>query len=270
MGAGAAFALVPRCSRQTYSYRFLTAEEVAGLGALADTILPPDQDPGGKELGTCEYVDRLLSAFDGGGPIWSSGPFSGRAPEPAADGTASNRFPSDSFATALPMDRVHQLYWRHLIHGSAVQPGPNDALDGANPGYRAVIRAGLANAQSKSRQLEGRALELLDYAGALAVVQHLLQDSSGAGFIDLVMTFVAQACFAAPEYGGNLDRGGWKIAHWEGDRQPLGYSWYDPATKTYREDPHAPVSTANPYPDVDPMDAETRTLVTLTAATQTE
>jgi hypothetical protein len=274
LGAGAAAAVLPGCSPKkstaAYSYRFLTSEEVAGLGALADTILPPDQDPGGKELGTTEFVDRTLSAFEGGGPIWASGPFSGRAPNPAADGTPSTTYPPDNFNTALPMDRVHELYWKYLIYGSSVQPGPNDALDGTNPGYQTMIRTGLANAQTQSQTLYKKNIEDLDYTHAIALVQALLADTTGGGntFITLVMTFVAQACFSAPEYGGNVNLGGWNIAHWEGDRQPVGYSWYDPATKTYKEDPNHPVSTANPGADVDPMDSQTQQLVSLSAATQ--
>src|SRR5215468_4206303 len=44
---------------------YLTAEERAALAALGDRILPPDQDPGAAALGVVDYVDRLLSAFDG-------------------------------------------------------------------------------------------------------------------------------------------------------------------------------------------------------------
>jgi hypothetical protein len=273
LGAGAAAAMLPGCAPKKaapYSYKFLTSEEVAGLGALADTILPPDHDPGGKELGTTEFVDRTLTAFEGGGPIWAGGPYSGRAPNPAADGSPSSKFPADNFNSGLPLDRVHELYWKYLIYGSSVQPGPNDAMDGTNPGYRTTIRAGLAAAQTLSQSTYKKAIEALDYTHAISLVQTLLADTTGGGqtFITLVMTFVAQACFAAPEYGGNTNLAGWNIAHWEGDRQPVGYSWYNPATKTYTEDPKAPVSKANPYPDVDPMDSQTQQLVALSAATQ--
>lgn len=271
MGAGAAAAMLPGCAPKKatpYAYKFLTAEEVAGLGALADTILPPDQDPGGKDLGTTEFVDRTLTAFEGGGPIWAGGPYSGRAPNAAANGSPSTSYPPDDFNTALPMDRVHELYWKYLIYGSSVQPGPNDALDGPNPGYQTAIRTGLAYAQMMSQSLYKKAIEDLDYTHAIALVQNLLADTTGGGqtFIMLVMTFVAQACFAAPEYGGNANLGGWNIAHWEGDRQPIGFSWYNPATKTYMEDPNSPVSTANPGTDPDPMDSQTQQLVALAAS----
>ena len=195
---------------------------------------------------------------------------SAESPDHRADGTPSKSFPPDDFNTALPMDRVHQLYWRYLIYGSSVQPGPNDALDGPNVGYQTVIRTGLANAQTLSQQLNKKPIEQLAYAYALPLVQQLLADTTGGGatFINLVLLFVCQACFSAPEYGGNVNQGGWKIAHWEGDRQPVGYSWYNPATQSYMEDPNSPVSTANPGPDVDPMDAQTQQLVALSAATQ--
>jgi hypothetical protein len=270
MGAGAAMTLLPPgCAKKStaYKYKFLTADEIAGLDALADVILPPDQDPGGKDLGTSEYVDRLLSAFEGGGPIWAGGPFSGRAPYPAADGSPSNKYPSNDFNEALPLDRVHALYWKYLIYGSSVQPGPNDALDGPFDGYRNMIRKGLANAQSQAQAAVKTSLQGAPPEDLLALVNTMLGDmpAGSAQFINLVILFVTQASFAAPEYGGNKNLAGWKIANWEGDRQPVGYSWYDPATQTYREDPAHPVSTANPGTDPDPMDPMTESFVSLTA-----
>jgi hypothetical protein len=270
MGASAAALMLPDCSKKStaYSYRFLTSEEVAGLGALADAILPPDSEPGGKELGTTEFVDRLLSAFEGGGPIWAGGPYSGRAPYPAADGTPSKSYPTDDFNQALPMDRVHQLYWKYLIYGSSVQPGPNDGLIGAFDGYRNIVRNGLALCQTQSQTTNKTSLQDSNYQQLIVLINQLINDTTnvGAEFFSTVIPFVTQACFAAPEYGGNANLGGWSIAHYEGDRQPVGFSWYDPATQSYTEDPTYPVSKPNPGADPDPMDPQTLSLVQLSAA----
>lgn len=42
-------------------YRVLTSREVAVLEAIADQIIPPDQDPGGREAGAVVYIDRVLA-----------------------------------------------------------------------------------------------------------------------------------------------------------------------------------------------------------------
>jgi hypothetical protein len=76
------------------------------------------------------------------------------------------------------------------------------------------------------------------------------------GFTDLIFTLVTQGAYSAPEYGGNTGLAGWKLTHFEGDVMPYGYSQYDPATKTYKERADAPVSTANPGPDPEPVTAD--------------
>ena len=52
---------------------------------------------------------------------------------------------------------------------------------------------------------------------------------------------------------------GWIIANFEGDRQPLGYTTFDPVTQTSIEEPNHPVSTPDPGDPtyLDPRTAET-------------
>ena len=64
---------------------FLTAGQRATLAAAVDRMIPPDEDPGGADLGAVDYVDGLLGAFldvDAGRAraprIFGGGPFSGR------------------------------------------------------------------------------------------------------------------------------------------------------------------------------------------------
>ncbi len=72
---------------------------------------------------------------------------------------------------------------------------------------------------------------------------------------------VLEAAFTAPEYGGNPNLAGWQMCNFEGDSQPVGYSWFDPSTNTFSEDPNHPVSTPNPYPDPMPVDATTEAFI---------
>ena len=76
-------------------------------------------------------------------------------------------------------------------------------------------------------------------------------------FVDLV----PQAVWGAPEYGGNPGGAGWKLVHFEGDSQPLGYSLFDEGAGVYRERPDFPMSTKDPAPDPAPLDDGTRAVM---------
>jgi hypothetical protein len=103
----------------------LTASELETLEAICDRILPPDGDPGARELGAARYIDGFLSAFDPATPqIFAGGPFSGRHPFPDNDtGTASSRFPENSFERFVPLSRLQELRWRAELFGSGFRPG---------------------------------------------------------------------------------------------------------------------------------------------------
>src|SRR5438445_628873 len=83
-------------------------------------------------------------------------------------------------------------------------------------------------------------------------------------FRDLLIQLVTEAAFSAPEYGGNVGLGGWKLARYEGDTLPLGYSVYSEmplapgGAPGYREAADAPVS--GPYPGADPAPMTDETL----------
>ena len=219
---------------------FFTDAERAALGALANAVLPPDDTPGGADLGAVAYIERLLTAFDGANPqpaIYAGGPFSGRAPFPDDNGQPSANFPPNSFVTFLPLDRVKDAGWRVQIFGSAALPNgaPNDALLGAVIGLRDQVKQGLADAIKNAPQ----PLEQMSQDDIIAY----LNTGLSVGFRQLVIDLVCQACFAPPEYGGNLNLGGWKLTHFEGDQQPLGYSVWSNNANAYVERPDAPVTT---------------------------
>ena len=232
---------------------FLYADEQQTLAALADAILPPDDTPGGAALGAVAFIERLLTAFDVSPPaIFAGGPFSNRNAFPDANGDPSKSFPPNDFATFLPLDRYNEAAWRLTIYGSSGVPGggPNDTVAGVGPvvGWRDTIKDALAQAVT----FAGGPLEELSAAEVAGVYRALGQDAR-----DLLYDLVSEAAFSAPEYGGNVKLEGWKLAHFEGDVMPLGFSQYDPATKKYKERPDAPVSMPNPGPDPEPVTADT-------------
>jgi hypothetical protein len=262
--AGAAVAALPGCSPSPPPVStvtappgsFFTDAEWRALNALADLVLPPDDLPGGAALGAATYIDTLMRAFDFDPPlIHAGGPFSGRYPFPnAIGGGGSSTYPDNEFTHFLPLSRVADRGWRLRLLGSANVPqgGPNDAINGPVIGLRDVMKNGLAAAMAKSTS----PLESLD-ATALAGVFGQLDTGFTIAFAELV----AEAALAAPEYGGNTQLAGWHMVHVDGDVQPLGYSIFDTSTNAYVE--RLPVSTADPGPDVDPMDDDTRTTLTL-------
>ena len=240
----------------TTNLTFFTDEERVLLGKLCDHVFPPDDTPGAVSLGAVPYIESLLSAFEVTPPrIYAGGPFSGRQPYPdASHGVASGTRPANAFANFLPLSRVADAAWRLRLYGSSgvTGGGPNDALLGPVVGWRELFKQGLMDA----RQAVPGTVDQLDDAGVARLWTGL-----GAPFKAAVTTLTIEGVFSAPEYGGNKDGGGWKLAHFEGDSQPLGYSQFDQTAGIYRERPDAPLSTANPGPDPAPMTAATASIV---------
>lgn len=231
-GCGVSMQVVP-----PWKPAFLTADEVDTLGALADTLMPPEADAsgGGKALGVAVFVDRLLSALDGAPALHAEGPYSGRQPFDDGKGGVSKKFPDDAFTTFAPLDRVNAEAWRLKLFGGTTA---NETVTG----LRADVRGMLAKAKETGTSLAG--------------FQKLNEDQR-----DLCLELVCQAAFSASEYGGNAGQAGWKAIHFDGDSQPLGYSLWDADANQYRERPDFPMSTANPGTDPDPLDATTKELI---------
>jgi hypothetical protein len=239
--------------------RFLDDHEFATLEALCDRILPPDQDPGARQLGAARYVERLLTVFDTGDVpfLYAGGPFSGRNPYPdATTGTASDTFPPNSFATPIAPSGVQDLYWRAEILGGAAAGLPAHVeaqWGGTLRGLRAVYREGLAIVDDVAQQHGGAAFADLDVASQDAVLPLLdgpgvfsADPVRGLTFLDIVIRHTLEGCFSAPEYGGNEGGDGWRMIGIEGDSQPLGYSIYRAPSDDLVERPDHPVSSANP------------------------
>ncbi|HEV8324675.1 MAG TPA: hypothetical protein VG389_23860 [Myxococcota bacterium] len=237
---------------------FFTAAGRGALGALCDVVLPPDdRGPGAAAMGAVDYIERLLTVFDWYPPrLWASGPFSGRMPYNDGAGAPSGEYPPNDFETWLPLDRVTEAGWRLRLYGSAGVDGggPNDAVLGPVEGLRDLFRRALGDAVAAAPG----PLDTLDPAAREAAYAAL-----DPAFRSALVELVLEAVLGAPEYGGNRDGAGWALAHVEGDTQPLGYSLYDYAARTYRERPEAPMSTADPAPDPDPLQDDARMWIEL-------
>lgn len=177
---------------------FLTGAERSVLAAAVDRLVPPaDGHPGAAALGAVDYVDGLLDAFSVDPPrIWAGGPFSGRA-----GGTGT----FDRFMELSPLE---ELAWRTRIEGSAGIP-ERERL-GPVVGWQARYRDGLAALGPDFSTLPGEAQDA-----------RLAADEE---FRDLLYEHAVEGVYAAPEYGGNRDLGGWVAIGFPGDVQPRGYT----------------------------------------------
>jgi hypothetical protein len=231
------------CDEGPATVRFLSAHNYDTLAAAAERILPA-----GSDSGVAEYIERLLTAFEHDPPrIFAGGPYSGRLPYPdnTAGGPSGDR-PTNAFERFLPLTRVQEIAWRVRIYGSANVPGGgyNDAVIGATKGWRALYQEGLAALDTQSRGQFGKRFVALD-----AVSQDQALAAVDGEFVSTLTEHTVEALFAAPEYGGNRELIGWRMMRFEGDSQPLGYSIYDEASKTFRERADHPLSTPNPDED---------------------
>jgi hypothetical protein len=236
--------------------RFLSDSERRVLAACADAVFPPDDSgPGAAELGAVEFIENLLTAFEHDPPhIHAAGPFSGRNPYPADDGSATQRFPPDQFLEFLPLSRVQRAGWQLRIYGSAGVPGggPNDAALGPVIGLRDLLRDGIAQAIAQFP----RAIDSVDDEFLQGIYDYLPADARAQ-----VQLLVLQSLFSLPEYGGNRDRGGWELLHgYEGDSMPLGYSFIDPVTGQIVDRPEAPVIGPETRAEPEAMDDQIVTL----------
>jgi hypothetical protein len=239
--------------------RFLDDHEFATLGALCDRILPPDHDPGAKQLGAARYVERLLTVFDSGETpfLYTGGPASGRNPYPdPTTGTASDAFPPNAFATPIEPSGVQALYWRAEILGGAAAGLPahvEQQWGGTLVGLRDIYRDGLAIVDDVARAHGGAPFAELDIASQDEVLALLDEPGvfpadpvRGSSFLDVVIRHTLEGCFSAPEYGGNEGGDGWRMLGIEGDSQPLGYSIYRVPNDDLVERADHPLSTPNP------------------------
>jgi Gluconate 2-dehydrogenase subunit 3 len=168
--------------------QFLTQHEHDVVTALADRLLPPLGDfPGAGAVGTADYVDLTLGAFNVDPPrIWAGGPYSGRHGGDAG------------FGEFLSLSRVEELAWRTRIEGSLGVA--EREWNGPVRGWQEIYRDGIAGL--------GDDLDL----GPQPELARLLFEHA------------CEASYGAPEYGGNRELAGWRAIGYAGDVQPRGWS----------------------------------------------
>ncbi|HEV7554882.1 MAG TPA: gluconate 2-dehydrogenase subunit 3 family protein [Kofleriaceae bacterium] len=250
---GAALAFKAGCRSSTPGGDGVFADdELDMLRAFADVVIPPDDTPGGSDLGAVAYIETLVLAFDNvSPPIFAGGPFSDRNPFPDANGRASTNFPDNEFANVIELDRIAAAAWQLRVLGSdRAAVTPNEDLYGSVASIEQQLKDGLREAID----LAGKPVSQLEPDD----IQILFEGRSDE-FKALVIQLVCEAAFSAPEYGGNPDGAGWKLVNFEGDSQPLGYSQF--VAGSYVERPEAPLSTPNPGPDPDPISPDVHDLL---------
>ncbi len=262
--------------------RFFTdPNDYATLQDLADRIIPPDTDPGAKAAGVADYIDFLLGAFLSSAPfIFAGGPFSDRNP-------VDRQGRVDNMAQPIALTPLQSLAWRIRILGTigAAAGNPADAARinivtannilagvgdafGDLTGFQQQYSFGIMALRSAAQSMFGE-----DFPDLTTAQQDTLISGADPSFIALVTTHAAEGMYGNPEYGGNQppDRNssatgadgnnrpiGWVIANFEGDRQPRGYTTFDPISETSIEEPNHPVSTPDPGDPtfLDPKSAE--------------
>lgn len=238
---------------------FFSEHERATLAALCDRILPPDADPGAGPLGAAAYIETLLTAFEVPVPrLFARGPFSGRNPFPnLLRGIRSLRRPANSFRRSVAPSRLQELYWRVEILGSEgadLPPHLEAQQGGPRVGLRDVYRSALATVDEVALARVGRSFVELTPTEQDQIFRAIDRPEvfppdpsrNGRSFVDLLIRHTLEGCFAPPEYGGNANTDGWRLIGIEGDVQPLGYSLFSTATRSYHERPDHPMSTPNP------------------------
>jgi Gluconate 2-dehydrogenase subunit 3 len=177
---------------------FLTEHEYAVVAVCADVLLPPHGEfAGGAAAGVADYVDLTLGAFTFDPPrVWAGGPYSGR-------------FGGDaSFTEFLPLSRLEELAWRTRIEGS--RGIAEREWNGPLRGWQQIYREGIGALGERFLDLDDSAR--FDAVGAVPELKSLLFEHA------------CEACYGAPEYGGNRELTGWRSIGYAGDVQPRGWS----------------------------------------------
>ncbi|MFQ5513938.1 MAG: gluconate 2-dehydrogenase subunit 3 family protein [Myxococcota bacterium] len=192
---------------------FLSSAQLETLEALCASFVPGpprDPDPGAREAGVHEYIDRLLGAFTARPPrIFAGGPFSHR------DGGGHN-----AFADFIELDALEERIWRTRIEGS--RGLPEREWNGPVVGLQERYTRGLARLEQHSARWFGRRFARL--TGWQRGLLFRFAPSELASFLDLAFRQTLEGMYGAPEYGGNRGRVGWRYTRWPGDHQPQPYT----------------------------------------------
>ncbi len=161
-------------------WRYFDVEEAAAVDAIVDRLIPADgNDPGGREAGVPEFIDRQLAGSWGAGQqFYAAGPF--------ASGTPRQGYQLPHTPAALVREGLARL-----------RPAAEARLGG-----RRLEEARPEDLDALLRSLE-RGETKLDPIPSPVFFRQLL---------DLVM----EGFFSDPVYGGNRGMAGWKLVGFPG------------------------------------------------------
>ena len=165
---------------------WLTDAERSALALIVDRLIPPGADAAAEPgAAAVGVVDYIDGMLDA---------FSVVPPRIFAGGPASGRFGGEaSYEPFLPLTRVQERAWRERISA-----------------WQRIYRDGLTALGS-------------DFLTAEPLRQEELL-AAQEEFAELVYEHTCEGFYAAPEYGGNRDLAGWKLANWAGDVAPRGWT----------------------------------------------
>ncbi len=187
--------------------RFFDDHQYQTIKAVTGVIIPEDEDPGAIFARVVDYIDFFLGAFKVDPPrIYAAGPFSGR------------HGGENGFSVYLPLSRVKEIEWRILIEGS--KGIPEREFNESFIGLQEIYGKGIEELDTRAQDSYGVGFyKELDPSEQLRIFSQ-----TDPEFRDIVFDHTVEGMYAAPEYGGNADCVGWKYIHYEGDRQPIGYT----------------------------------------------
>jgi gluconate 2-dehydrogenase gamma chain len=191
----------------------LSPGHYALLCALFDALIPPaDGTPGAVAFGAAWYLDQLLGAFSVDPPrIYAGGPYSGR------------HGGVDGFSHFTKLTRVERIRWQTYLEGSRDAQGndiPERSFNGPVVGIRERYTTQLEALDKASRdQNGGTSFSVLDRPTRIDMLK-----TFDEAFVQMAYEHAVEGSYGDPVYGGNQDMRGWAAIHYEGDRQPLGFS----------------------------------------------
>ena len=179
---------------------FLDEHEWRTIDAAAARIIPADHEPGAREAGVTDFIDRFLSGVD--------------FVHARADGSGFK--PLHGKAVEAWQERVREA---RVLYRDGVR-----TLDDLSREAYGASFAALSTDQQDSVLgcLESRSLadadEQVDEKSSLGGAPQSNQPvtTDGLGFFDTLVLHVRQGFYADPVYGGNRDRIGWKVIGYPG------------------------------------------------------
>lgn len=182
---------------------FFDAHQRATIEAAMARIIPTDDQPGAREAGTIEFLDRYLSGLDF---IYAKPDGSGFE---KLEGKRAEAWKQRiEIISAKYVEGTKELDRRSQSQFSAefvrLTTEQQDRL--------------LAEMERPALQVEG-AMETAKAVAGLAAVEPALQQTNAEidlDFFPLLALHTRQGFYADPIYGGNRDRVGWKLIGFEG------------------------------------------------------